>query len=502
MIKLNIRRLKFIFVGTVFLTFAVSSIFQGVYKTPNSNYLEDETNKIHCDFLPTFDEKDYQNILNNLNSITPKYYYENFYLNTNDIKRLKEKVEDSKKVAHIVTIKDIDKIIELIKNETTEFVAKNSKFENIFDKTNLNFTEILQEILEEFTNNTNDIDEDFCHISDLIIVNQNLNKNILGLYDHRNNLIALDINKIYSLEGDFTTNLKKSLYHELNHARQVACSHTKGNITSISYLANETTTIAEASAEEDTLRNGNFSIKNVYYDERKDQYLILLLALFKNDVKIEDYFNVIFDSNVKGLWDFLDLKTNQDLLKFYNIMYGIDAKNNRTPLSKDLVVKNPEFTYRDLIEEVGYGYRNELFKLVLARMVSYTYNNSGFTLKDNMALFYIIKTMIIDNTSKIKKTGEDYKYYYDKNFTNVYFELEDTYYNFLTEYYCINREELQDLDSEIWEYVTSITNSDSDYYKDRFPLLKDIISLNNFSKSYYDSFLNYNGIELSRHISK
>ena len=475
----------------------------------------------------------------------PEYYYEDCLFNEEEIDNILETTLNTKE-CHFQFDGNIDNLLALIKGNSDEYLKEHSEFVSAFPENGelllfqtyfkLSIERALEEILE---NNTNEINEDFHKIQSLKIVfsdTSNCDESyVMGYYDNEQNLIVINYNVIslyaeHCIEFEFGESISNedkrtkkynqisellylTICHELNHSRQCLCDCRKEdeNNSHLSYDGDNIMTIIEASAESELYNLNKIRFygedKNTYDysypSERNDESLLLLLALSKNENTLDDYYNSIYDADMKDFLDFYSLDNIEDIRKFYNILYIIDGKNNRSQLPYKMYTEDEleTKTVLDYEKDIGFAYRNDIFTMSLYNLVEYTKNNNNFCLKDNLMIFNVIKNQIADGALYYVEEDGKYKEAYDESFVLQLVELENKYVDFLGEYYSVSETEIRKIENDLYWYgscLMDIVLGQSDYTNkyyfesmnllQEFPVLKAIL----FSQSYY--FDEYNNL--------
>ena len=132
------------------------------------------------------------------------------------------------------------------------------------------------------------------------------------------------------------------------------------------------------------------------------------------------------------------------------------------------------------------------------------FSNSELTVEDNLALFNIIKSIIVEEARKLEETGNEedpYCFVYDVETKSSIKELENLYIDFLSDYYEMSEEELRDLeqkcDISLYRCIANSDdlsfvyryNFDECLFLDKYPILKYILSMSYISKDDYQKFL-------------
>ncbi|MBE6149276.1 MAG: hypothetical protein E7170_00960 [Firmicutes bacterium] len=522
---------------TIGLSLIISSTLTSC--SNNTGYIKIESMPTSVIRVDDTNDKNLSEYLTYFSTYKVHYNFEKQLLKENEVNDILSSYDDSEcKYNYEI---DIDKLIKKINSNSTAYLKQNKQYESAFmndmslkeTDEELFFDQFNFEMYLEFTlmqlfkKATNDINEDIHKMQELKIVFGNTHEiyefepedyYVLGYYDNERNIIVLSreyIKKAAEIKDTtFEYVLYDTLIHEINHMRQYKCDCRKGDKT-ISYDKNYITTLIESSAESEIYNLGkNFSFikkdsnEYSYYNERTYENLLFLLSIYNENVTIEDYYNAIFDSDMNALLDFYNLNTYLDKQNFFNILYTIDGINCRNDLIYDCYsnrqIQNLQLD--ELKEDVGYGYKIEIFKKCLKDAVIYTMSNPDFELEDNLLIFNIIKNKILHNSYGIKEEKgnlgiSEYERIYDENFVNQMLELENKYIEFLESYYCINKIDILEKEIEIEPYIKNVVNSvnkrydgDLTYYDktvdilNRFPILKTIIYSEYYDFDEYSDF--------------
>lgn len=437
---------------------------------------------------------------------------------------------------------DIDKLTQIITKNSVDYLnnhnnyfaallpdSDHSMWSNDYLVEQIYATNYLQRFLKNLVEDaTNDINEDVHKMQDLKVVfslNGEISDDgvILGQYQSEDNLCILFLDSIKYLSSgcslDIDELIKSVLYHELNHVRQFACDCRikKGqkNLT-IEYSNDNCNSFIIESSAESALYN---SAPNLYlidantYDytyetERTFESLLLFLTIFDNSKQLEGYYNAIFDSNIGDFCDFFAVKSKEDILELYKIIYAFDASYARNSfIDKHYNAEEiKDLTIDDLNREVGFTYNISIFRWVLRDLVKYNLVSQDLTLDENVYLFNLLQFLILDNSYSLEDAG--YKWYkkynrvYDDKFRKEFNELSDMFQKFLIDYYNVDKSELDDILTSLHEY--SPTSEDYKYWNmvsknldEKFPRMNVITFTNPFINS--DVFSEY---EPKRSLSK
>ena len=352
---------------------------------------------------------------------------------------------------------------------------------------------IIKDIIKKWdTYACNDKNEDACRFSDLkiSIVKEYEEPDVFGYYLNDENLIVLVYNNILNLSNDllfkldhnnasFSEIIESTLEHEINHMRQhpckcrvkkgQQCTLAKSSYSEIGSLLVESS--AESALYNENLDNGYFytfgSDGCSYNVERKAESELMLLSIF-NSYSIDDYYKAVFDCDLSQILAFFGVESLDDIKDFYTILKQIDAIH----FQNDLVYRildTKKVTYEMVKDCVGSSYRVLLFDNVLKELINYTKNNNDFSLIENILIYNIIKTRIINKADMVLFDDND-ECYYDKEIIDSIKESNDKYVQFLSQYYKVD--------------INSINNYlKSSEFKEMMLVIKKILPRSNVSFS-------------------
>ena len=384
-------------------------------------------------------------------------------------------------------------------------------------------------------NSTNDLNEDLCKIQNLAIVEGSCNKEdevvptfTLGIYNSDTNVIVIDYeyNKIATFLSNFslkpasfelfkamTDKVIATLNHELNHVRQEMCEHRKieqdhtlfnyiVKVNDKSYL--DKPIFFETSAESD-LYNYEILFQNEadnhfnhsYIYEREDESLLFLLTLFNNK-PIDDYYNAIFDLDIKNFYDFFDCHNITDYEEIYRIL---QAFNNIYRENEEI----DKYNNQDYLH-----FKLEIFTKTLDNFIKYIELNPDFTYEEQIFLYGIIREVIIDNAYmnnleklqienvNIASLDNDFwnnfkLYEYDNNFMEEIDKLNQKFIEYLC--YKHNKSTFS-VQLDLNKSVEDFNNLDEilEKLEERFSKLKAII-FTTYINNNYNRVINYYKLE-------
>lgn len=500
---------------------------------------------------------DIASFLEAITKIPVMYHYEEYYITYEQVEKL---IESSNHDLTCSNVYDYDlntaiaDLLIKIENNSLAFLENNPEYEralwisekpsletqeenNIINHIKMNFSLILESALQNiFKTATNDIAEDLCMLENIAIVFTNSpDLSILGSYDPNQSVLFLNIDSLchsaklknkentskdtFIMTEEFIKEIKLTLTHELNHVRQQMCpckTSQNPKYREMTYQDN-VTFLMESSAEsalynleQDPYEESKSTFDYTYLEERKKESLIMLLGLMHDNIKIEDYYNAIYDSSLEEFYHYCGVETDEEKYTLHKIWYALDSLCLRNEFAWELT-GNTTFTIGKLEELVGASYRVDIFKLILQHMINYTYENN-ISVEENLAVFDIVKNLIIEDTYIIQKEGtatEGYHYIYETDVVNAIVALEELYIKFLSDFYLIETEELRKIEEEnscvfdCYLLATGTTNGDqkAEAILAKYPILKYVLAPNFVSDNDYDSFLENNGLTLTRNIA-
>lgn len=354
-----------------------------------------------------------------------------------------------------------------------------------------------------------DNDEDLCKMRNLKVLldtgTQVYNKSggtTLARYDEEINSIIIYLDgflhgyssknsdEVYSMEENDSIPLenyemlKVSVLHEINHIRQNICDDRKkisGQLNdTISYDNDVITSLLESSAESSIYTEGgmdfnpeydsnNYYNSNTYTQERSFENELFLLSITDNDKKLDDYYASIFNSDIEGLINYFDLKGDNDIKAFLNILKQYDAINLRNNLAIYIdsdIVKESNFVLPRAINAIGRNWKLDLLRLSLRNLINYNLENKKKLSKEEIVtLEKIILYQVCDYACTYEtdingnlKIGSDSDVIatYDKSFVNQFIELENKFNNYIMESYNMSSTEYMVLSNKVNKIVSNM----------------------------------------------
>lgn len=441
----------------------------------------------------------YQSYFNN--EIT--YHNKDLYLKDEDI----VDIINNSKIKIINDYKfdgDIDKIINNIEKNSNII---DNDLTNAFNKdNNIMLKRILKEIFNAIIKDHNNLDSDFHIINDLKIVTYKDNsiENFVSAYIEESNTIIINYNEIKVMSDyyhmTYEDQIKFFITQEISKVRKntyftdiESTLNYKGTADSLIY---DGTNGIELMIKNKEYNNSSLNNDYLYTSEMKSQGELLLLGITNEDKNIlNKYFNAVNDNNLKELWQVFNLKNKEDIKGFYNILYSMDAKLYRNTLINAFYDSNKKISYNDFI---GLEYKIDLYNKCVYNLMEYQKENK-MSLQENLVLYNIILNAIINDAYKY----EDNIINYDVIFMDKMNELNEYYLEYLSCYYDIDRNDLNDLIKYDTRFIlvnmASIMHQDEERIPeymdeakkimDKYPLTKaimasDYIYTTQFDKAY------------------
>ena len=531
--------------------------FQIEYQNKNNklSIVKEERKGILCDVEKRILEKTYYSYFDNYNV---EYLQPKYLVSDEELEKIKEIMDSLQECTYTFTGTE-DDMMDMISKNTDEYIqnhpesnyinATNTMYVNDLspdDKSISNYyrvlrctesalrNEILKLINGELSNNAN---EDLCRLKDLVMVidqtvlpyNEKNHSLALAEYNPEDNMIVIYLNsflpnydydmgnyKNFDISDSDQISLEKldalerCVIHEIDHLRQIICDDRveKGQINKdISYDSNVITTLIESSAESAVYdeQGAVFDYKtsyedsDTYYTERDFENKLLLMSLTDNTTTLDDYYASIFDSDLNSLVHYFNLKTDNDLKAFFNILKQYDALNFRNPIAFEITgtVLEEGMSIAQARTAIGCNYEIDILRLSLRNLIEYNINNKNeLSAEEMLTLEKLIMYQICDSSYTyeldenwnpiLNKDGLMIQKY-DKSFVEQVLELEENFHTYIKEFYCISDEELNTLsdnseDNVFNMYMNAIQQTSSFYNSksiskllDKFPKLKIIV---------------------------
>ena len=449
-------------------------------------------------------------------------YYDDFdrlfYITNLDVKEAIENSETKQECDYQYDgnyLNVFDKIIENSKNEMA-----NTEYEYLFcgDEANIDeeklklkdaFLNALKNALYKWDHScVGDKNDDYHVATTLSITFDSFGPETeLARYLSDENKIILHISYIESYciknELDLQEILTWIIEHEFNHLRQHPCSckinkgqaytFTKGSYQDIGAMLIESSAESAIYLEDGNISSSdNFFTSYTYIEERYYESCLMLINIFQENSGTDKYYEAIFNTDLQALYDYFGANSEKEIYNFYELLFCVDV------LSEEQT-----FDEKDLVR---LSYNVNLFNYILKEMVEYTNRNKDFTLEQNIAMFNIIKNIIV-NLLENNEYVHDNKYV--KKMINKIIESDYKYKEFLSKYYNVSVNEVNNLQEnssitrELTNYLNAFgTKNGSKNVKDlleRFADLDEIwYALGPVDYNGYNSFIEESGISYTK----
>lgn len=432
------------------------------------------------------------------NNLEFTYNYQEKYISREEIESL---IEENKKIEACTYEFDgnVDNIADAIK--------ENSNSNEFFTKDNM---DILKRLLKKlYLNSKSTINEDFHKLKTIKItyghgddlgVTENSDSHYVAYFDEDSNTLYIDKEYIELIAKQEIISskyyLEYVLEHELDHVRQILCGcNEEIKSSNISY-GEYVSFILESSAESSIYNelNQKYKIDYSYSDERIKESEILLLGLFNND-SIDNYYKAIYDVNLEELYSYLDL-SNEEVYDFYNILYSIDGSLCRNELPYEIFSDIEGVTYGELKKEIGYAYKQNLFKMIIMRLLKYNSENN-LKLEDNITIYYLIKNLIFYDCYYFEEYDDHIEKVYPEELKAM-LDMDNKYIEYLASKYHKSVEEIREIEridgylgsDALIKYITTGEISYDSYKKQIEYLLKKFPTIENIINNYAEIYLN------------
>lgn len=481
------------------------------------------------DFIDAEMDDDISRVIDSFKDVKISYDNEEVYISSSDVSEI---IDDSfsNYECKNENMYNSDVLFNIIKSNSADYVLNNKGVYSSFsysdcDEEQIAFEGALKRYLDEYYESaSNDVMEDICNFSSLKIVFKsvpliNSSYKVYGTYDNEENVMFLypdNIrNKALKNNKTFEEEMYYTIKHEFNHVRQMicGCKLDAGDAYDVFKFDKYYSFILEACAESEFYNsekslNENifFSPLYVYDQERKEEALLFLLAMF-GEYDIDEYYNRMFDADLKGIHEYFDLNSDGEIYDFYRIIYAMDSILRRNNYSEK--VKGNIDTFQ-LSEVVGFDYKANIFKLWLYDLFEYTLKHDDFSLEENVLLYYLVSSVITKSYYTDIGTNEEILYSYDKSFVDVFREFDSLYKEFVSLKYDVTSDEVDNMISEYSDNyiifdITRVLKGDYDSVRydlaekliNRFPLIRYVWFSDLFlDTSYFDIICDYDSLVL------
>lgn len=356
------------------------------------------------------------------------------------------------------------------------------------------------------------------------------NSTAFGEYDNKEKLVRINFYKILNMAwetGDIFARIDEVLKHELNHALEHSCPDKleSTNQDEVAFLNGDNYSfITEASAESSLynlgISSGYENKASVFYytydNLRNLEVKLLLCSMFQNSKSLEEYYQRINDEDINGLLEVLGAETLEEKQELFRVVYSMDALVGRNNYPIELLGKKKEYSRKDifkLVDKISFKHYISILKYSVESLMKYNINEELLSLDDNLLVYYIVVSNILDECYLLDES-EDYKiYYYYQGFIEEYNLIEENYFRMLGSIYRKDVSEIRnryktfkkvninrqlsylsqgcDEDKEICMVNGYDLNERLEKLLERFPKLKVIANIR-----YYDGVSSYDYVKM------
>ena len=223
-----------------------------------------------------------------------------------------------------------------------------------------------------------------------------------------------------------------------------------------------------------------FSFDYIKMNDKRAESLLLLLAVFKENRNLEDYYNTIYNSDLPSFLEFFGVKSKEELETFYKIASSLNeaTKIKNGDLSELLKSRN----------EIGYDYKVDILKISIKDLMNYLLNNQDLTLKEMLYLYNFIKSYVTYGTytdvEKLIEPETTIKYEYDTEYLKDIYDIETIFYKFIRQYYNVSLEDIEAINKDGYYFSQIDYNSSFASELDIYKLTQKFSLLSVIRKSY------------------
>lgn len=455
-----------------------------------------------------FTKEDLTSFLTQMSEVIPTYNLEEVFLSDEEINELikasknnqecDNKVLDCEEVYSSIIANSLDEngLITITYEVSLENKQEIDKF----------IKECLKEALENMIANNEISLEDACIIKDVKIIIGKNDSNTWIAYSGSNKVLIIDYQSIKNAYNKYENeNFRNNLIKEgliksiklgLTYPRLEACDCRleKGQTNSSIGEGKVLNCLIEStfySSDNNDLGNVNKSIfEYLGRDAKHNVSILLLLATFKENRNIEDLYEIVFNSDLDRLYKYFNLTTKEEVEKFYQMVRTMEVITTDNEYQEEFFT-NTTSTYSTAFRDyVGYGYKADVFKISITDLMKSIVNNKDINKEEAMFLYKYVKHIILNNTGL-----NDNYYEFEPNFSKSIIAIENIFFNFLSKFYDLSLEELDELYDDTWLHYAIFLEDGTDAYDikyskliAKYPLLQFIEVNYRASSSYVDSF--------------
>lgn len=308
--------------------------------------------------------------------------------------------------------------------------------------------------------------EDIHNLKDLKIVmyadKSKEREKVFGDYDSIYNLIRIDFYNILDSAwemNDILGRFDEVIKHEINHALAHSCldKAKAGSLDEIDFLnGQQYTFLTEASAESSLYNlgiasgyeNRGYVFYYVYDNFRDLESKLLLCSLFDNSKTMEDYYRNINSEDINAFLEFLGAETLEEKAELFRVVYAMDALEGRNDYFQEIIGTADTYTSKDILkvsDNIKFKHYISILKYSVRSLIDYNVNSKLLSLDDNLLLYYIVLSNIVDGCFLLDDSNSLSIYYYYEDFIKEYKIIEDNYFGVLSKFYGKRVEEIKEL---------------------------------------------------------
>lgn len=457
-----------------------------------------------------FNSEDLTNFLAEMSEVIPSYNLEEVFLSDEEINILIEASKNNQECDNTVLSCE-----ELYNSIITNSLDENGLI-NITDEISLEdkqeidifIRECLKEALEGMLAKNEINLEDACVIKKLrIAIGKNYSNSWIEYYGN-DKVLIIDYQKVKAAYNNYENeNFRNNLIKEglikclklgLGYPRLQTCDcRLEKGQTNINIGEGQVLDCliksAFFSSDNNDLGNVNKSIFEYLGDTNKhNTSILLLLATFKENRNIKDLYEIVFNSDLAGLYKYFNLTTKEEIEKFYQIARTMEVITTDNEYQEEFF-DNTTSTYSTAFRDyVGYGYKADIFKTSITDLMKSIASSKDINKEEAMFLYKYVKHVILNNTGLNSRDNN-----FEPNFAKTIISIENIFFDFLSKFYNLNLEELDELynDTLLYEswFLTDGTNTSKIEFSKlvkKYPLLQFIEANYIALSSYIDNFDN------------
>ena len=177
-------------------------------------------------------------------------------------------------------------------------------------------------------------------------------------------------------------------------------------------------------------------------------YKLLLCSLFDNSKTMEDYYRNINSEDINAFLDFLGAETLEEKVELFRVVYAMDALEGRNDYFQEILGIADTYTIKDILkvsDNIKFKHYISILKYGVRSLIDYNVNSKLLSLDDNLLLYYIVLSNIVDGCFLLDDSNGLSTYYYYEDFIKEYKVIEDNYFGVLSKFYGKKVEEIKEI---------------------------------------------------------